>query len=106
MNDFTIAIYCFVDDYLCVAGEKPAVRRKLSDAEMITTALLAARYFGGNMTHGPQLHAGTPPLPHAAQEQLQPRSPPPGGEEAKNGSRLMGELLQTVNDNGICRHFY
>ena len=49
MNDFTIAIYCFVDDYLLVAGEKAAAKRKLSDAEVITTALLAARYFGGNM---------------------------------------------------------
>lgn len=49
MNDFTIAIYCFVDDYLKIAGEKAAAKRKLSDAEVITTALLAARYFGGNM---------------------------------------------------------
>ncbi|MCC9139052.1 IS982 family transposase, partial [Pontibacter silvestris] len=29
---------------------KPAAKRKLSDAEVITTALVAARYFGGNMT--------------------------------------------------------
>ncbi|MFD2065303.1 IS982 family transposase, partial [Pontibacter silvestris] len=50
MNDFTIAIYCFIDDYLKVAGQKPAAKRKLSDAEVITTALVAARYFGGNMT--------------------------------------------------------
>ena len=50
MNDFTIAIYCFVDDYLQVAGRKAAAKRKLSDAEVITTALLAARYFGGNLT--------------------------------------------------------
>lgn len=49
MNDFTIAIYCFVDDYLQIAGEKAAAKRKLNDAEVITTALLAARYFGGNM---------------------------------------------------------
>jgi hypothetical protein len=50
MNDFTIAIYCFVDDYLQVAGKKAAAKRTLSDAEVITTALLAARYFGGNLT--------------------------------------------------------
>lgn len=49
MNDFTIAIYCFVDDYLQIAGEKPAAKRLLNDAQVITTALLAARYFGGNM---------------------------------------------------------
>ncbi|MCC9169089.1 IS982 family transposase, partial [Pontibacter sp. XAAS-A31] len=50
MHDFTIATYCFIDDYLKVAGQKPAAKRKLNDAEVITTALLAARYFGGNMT--------------------------------------------------------
>jgi hypothetical protein len=49
MNDFTIAIYCFVDDYLQIAGQKPGARRRLTDAEVITTALVAARYFGGNM---------------------------------------------------------
>lgn len=50
MNDFTIAIYCFVDDYLQVAGKKSASKRTLNDAEVITTALVAARYFGGNLT--------------------------------------------------------
>lgn len=49
MNDFTIAIYCFIDGYLQITEEKPAAKRKLSDAEVITTALVAARYFGGNM---------------------------------------------------------
>jgi hypothetical protein len=50
MNDFTIAIYCFIDDYLKIAGTKTASKRKLSDAEVITTALVAARYFAGNFT--------------------------------------------------------
>jgi len=49
MNDFTIAIYCFVDDYLLIAGKKAAGKRKLTDAEVITTALVSARYFGGNL---------------------------------------------------------
>jgi 3-dehydroquinate synthase len=30
----------------------------------------------------------------------------PGGEEAKNNPRLLAELLQAVNDHGICRHSY
>lgn len=49
MNDFTIAIYCFADDYLKIAGKKADPKRKLTDAEVITTALVGARYFGGNM---------------------------------------------------------
>lgn len=49
MNDFTIAIYCFVDDYLQIAGKKASAKRKASDGEIITTALVSARYFGGNL---------------------------------------------------------
>ena len=48
MEDFTIAIYCFVDDYLKIRPSKVGARRKLTDAQIITTALVAARYFGGN----------------------------------------------------------
>ncbi len=48
MEDFTIAIYCFVDDYLKVGHPKAGAKRKLTDAQIITTALVAARYFGGN----------------------------------------------------------
>lgn len=48
MEDFTLAIYCFIDDYLKVKHPKEGARRKLNDAEVITTALVAARYFSGN----------------------------------------------------------
>ncbi|MCG8332543.1 MAG: IS982 family transposase [Chitinophagales bacterium] len=48
MEDFTIAIYCFVDDYLKDRHLKEGARRKLSDAQIITTAIVAARYFSGN----------------------------------------------------------
>ena len=50
MEDFTIAIYCFLDDYLHIIGKKASPQRKCSDAEIITTAIIAAQYFGGNYT--------------------------------------------------------
>lgn len=40
MNDFTIAIYCFIGDYLQIAGENATAKRKLNDAEVITTAMV------------------------------------------------------------------
>ena len=49
MRDFTIAIYCFIDDLL--QKSMPGCcdkRRKLSDAQIITTVLIGARYFYGN----------------------------------------------------------
>lgn len=52
MEDFTIIIYCFVDDYLKGSGSQEDVKRKMSNAEIITTALVSARYFSGNFTKG------------------------------------------------------
>mgnify|MGYP001796374060 CR=1 FL=1 len=49
MKDFTIAIYCFLDDLLLKID--PATidnRRKLTDAQVVTTVILAAKYFYGN----------------------------------------------------------
>ena len=53
MEDFTIAIYCFIDDYLKIGHPKEGARRKLNDAQIITTALVAARYFSGNFVKPP-----------------------------------------------------
>ena len=49
MTDQTIAIYCFIDDFFLASGRKEEVHCKLSDAEILTTALLSARYFYGNL---------------------------------------------------------
>ena len=48
MTDFTITIYCFIDDFHKKTNHKEHSKRKVSDAEIMTTALLAARYFYGN----------------------------------------------------------
>lgn len=49
MTEQTIAIYCFIDDFFLAIGRKQDAHCKLSDAEILTTALLAARYFHGNL---------------------------------------------------------
>ncbi|HVF50687.1 MAG TPA: IS982 family transposase, partial [Pyrinomonadaceae bacterium] len=51
MIDHTTVIYCIIDDLLKASGHIEDVRAELSDAEVITTALVAARYFGGNIEH-------------------------------------------------------
>lgn len=49
MKDFTIAIYCFLDDLVLKINPKPFDnRRKLTDPQVITTVVLAAKYFYGN----------------------------------------------------------
>jgi hypothetical protein len=50
MTEQTVAMYCFIDDFLRATRPQAPHKRHLSDAELLTTALLAARFFGGNLT--------------------------------------------------------
>lgn len=47
-EDKIIRIYCIVDDILKGIGHYEDSRRKVSDSEVITTALVSALYFGGH----------------------------------------------------------
>lgn len=48
-EDKIIGIYCIVDDILKGIGHLEDSRRKVSDSEVITTALVSALYFGGHI---------------------------------------------------------
>jgi hypothetical protein len=49
MEDFTIAIYCFIDDLLQKTHTRQVdKRRKLTDSQVVTTLILSAKYFYGN----------------------------------------------------------
>jgi Transposase DDE domain len=49
--DHTVALYCITDDLLKAVGHTDDCRRAMTDAEVLTTALLAAHCFGGNAEH-------------------------------------------------------
>jgi len=51
-EDKIIAIYCFVDDLLKGVERQEDIRRKVSDSEIITTAIVSALYFGGHSDNG------------------------------------------------------
>ena len=46
----TLAIYCFIDDFLKSSGHREDIRAEVSDAEVITIAITAMLYFGGNFS--------------------------------------------------------
>jgi hypothetical protein len=46
-----IAIYVFIDDIMIEIGHKEPVNRNSSDSELIAVALIAAKYFHGNIDH-------------------------------------------------------
>ena len=51
MDEEIVAIFCLCDDYLRSRRRREDAQRRMSDAEVMTTALVAARYFGGNVEH-------------------------------------------------------
>ncbi len=48
MYDRTLAIYCFVDDLLKALQHREDTRCEVSDAEVVTCAIVAMLWFGGN----------------------------------------------------------
>ncbi len=53
-DDKVIGIYCLIDDILKGINHKEDSRRRISDSEVIFTAVLSALYFGGHQTHALQ----------------------------------------------------
>jgi len=49
MCDSTLAIYCLIDDFLKTSGHLEDCRATVTDAEIITTAVVAMLHFGGNL---------------------------------------------------------
>jgi hypothetical protein len=48
MYDRTLAIYCFIDDLLKAMQHCEDSRTEFSDAEIVTTAIVAMLFYGGN----------------------------------------------------------
>jgi hypothetical protein len=47
-RDKIIGIFCFIDDLLKTSGHFEDSRRKVSDSEIITTAIMSSLHFGGH----------------------------------------------------------
>lgn len=48
MQDFTIAIYCFLDDLLQKIGMELDKKRKWNHAQIMTGLVVSCKYFYGN----------------------------------------------------------
>ena len=62
-EDKIISIFCFVDDLLKAIGHREDSRRRVSDSEVITTAIISALYFGGHQDHGRHMMKMTGMIP-------------------------------------------
>ena len=64
MIDKTIAIYTFIDELLKFLNHKDDKKRKLSDAEVLTTAIISALYFGGHLDNARSFMYSTKLMPN------------------------------------------
>src|SRR5215475_2675669 len=55
MDDQILAIYCVCHDFLKALHHWEDRQQKMTDAEIMTTALVAMRFFGGNFEHARSL---------------------------------------------------
>jgi len=62
-RDKIIGIYCLVDDLLKGIGHQQDSRIKISDSEVITTAMVSALYFGGHLDNGRNMMKMTGMIP-------------------------------------------
>jgi hypothetical protein len=63
MKDKTIAIYVFLDDIMKEYDHKEPTNRNASDSEIITTALIAAKYFHGHIDNALSFVKGSGLMP-------------------------------------------
>ncbi len=64
MDDTIPAIYCLCDDLLQALSHREDSQCEMSDAEVMTTALVTALFFGGNHERAHQLLASLRNVPH------------------------------------------
>ena len=50
MDTQIVAVFCLVDDMLKALNHREDQQCQMNDAEVITTAIIAALFFGGNYT--------------------------------------------------------
>lgn len=63
MDTQIVAVFCLVDDTLKAMRHQEDEQCKMSDAEVMTTAIIAALYFSGNYTHARRMLASQGYIP-------------------------------------------
>jgi hypothetical protein len=55
MDTQIVAVFCLIDDILKAIRHREDEQCQMSDAEVMTTAIIAMLYFGGNYSHARRL---------------------------------------------------
>ena len=97
MIDHTVALYCIVDDLPKAVGHSDDSRRAMTDAEVITTALLAAHCFGGNVEHSRRFLRETGLMPRMLSRSRLCRRPHAAADLAYTLFHQLGAALKELS---------
>jgi hypothetical protein len=101
MDDSVLAIYCLCDDLLRALHHHEDTQRLMSDAEVMTTAIVAALYFGGNFETARSLLAAPRYIPHMLSKSQFNRRLHGLRDLLLLVFRLLGETFKQLNSSSL-----
>src|SRR5436305_2373362 len=97
MDDSVLAIYCLCDDLLKALLHQEDAQHQMSDAEVMTTAIVAALYFGGNFERARDLLASPHYMPQMLSKSQFNRRLHAVGDLLLTVFKVLGETFKQLN---------
>lgn len=101
MDTQIIAMYCVCDDLLKALGHVEPAQRDMTDAEVMTTALVAACHFGGNFEKARGLLAQPRYIPHMLSKSRFNRRLHALADRVWGVFALLGEVWKDLNTESV-----
>ncbi len=101
MDDQIIAIYCLCDDVLKALDHYEDPQRRMSDAEVMTTAIVAALYFRGNREQARKLLSSDRYIPAMLGKSRFNRRLHAIGELFPTVFQVLGEVFKQLNTDSV-----
>ncbi len=101
MDDQIVAIYCLCDDVLKALDHDEDPQRRMSDAEVMTTAIVAACYFGGNCERARELLGNGRYIPTMLGKSRFTRRLHAIGEWFLSVFQILGTLFKSLNTDSV-----
>lgn len=101
MDGQITTIYCVCDDVLKTLHHYEDLQRQMTDAEVITTAIVAALYFGGNLERARALLSHPHSIPHMLSKSRFNRRLHALQERVIYLLQVLGELFKQLNADSV-----
>ena len=101
MDDQIVTIYCLCDDVLKALDHDEDPQRQMSDAEVVTTAIMAALYFGGNWERARELLGKARYIPTMLGKSRFNRHLHAIGEQFLTLFQVLGVFFKSLNSDSI-----